>query len=262
MFEPSGDKHLQVSRGTCKANWKVPEKRTKSRCMQNKNVSPGEGADSRAGWCKELQWTEEGHSHWLWPLCSLSAILKWAEGRKPSGTVWGRERTLESSIRMCLNTNIISVHYSSSQFLETREELLALSWHIYNGLILNPNRLNPNQMQILSWTSPYSIFLIWKIKITVRLAIQWQRYAIVHHARKFPLWCITTYYLLKVPTHPQRTTMCPLMPAQAHLQEHSNASQSVSCRTLLPQQEPNGSTASGNRVYEMLHYTMCRHPLT
>lgn len=131
-----GIKHSEISRGTWTANKKVP----------------GERADHWAGWCREVSelWTDNGH--WLSSVVQVAGNLEVGSGKEIQWGWGGTGREdVENSISLYLNTNMIFIHYFICQFLETSQELHTVSLHIYNELILNPNRLEPNHTQIPIW---------------------------------------------------------------------------------------------------------------
>nr|XP_025743495.1 uncharacterized protein LOC112836043 [Callorhinus ursinus] len=143
------------------------------------------------------------------------------------------------------------------QFHETSQELNAVSLQIYNRLILNPNRLKPNQIQILKFDfSPIQLTSDTKNKDDVyRLAVEFifvnfyskekksvMAKTIIPHVGQFLYDSLMSYFKLLTP---QKATMCThctcswTPPRTFH-----NVFQSVSRRTLFLFQEPNSSAVS------------------
>lgn len=91
-----------------------------------------------------------------WPLapvssCRLLTTVKRGVGRKSSGAEeWGGEK-MWRFLSVILNYKYNLHPLFICQFPETSQELYAVSLHIHNKLILNPNRLKSNQMQIFIW---------------------------------------------------------------------------------------------------------------
>lgn len=137
--EPSGTEHLEVSRGTCTAHWKVPEKKTKTRSVQCYGSQRGECfqgtelmtelADAKNS--EELR-TENGH--WLW---SARAVC-WQRAVEWAGNLGGRrheaERRRGDNPEVILNTNIIFIHYSSASSFKPAKSYMLYLYRFIIGL--------------------------------------------------------------------------------------------------------------------------------